>query len=214
MTSIFSPGNGSRRKRMPSRGVIAGILLAAGASRRFGSPKLLQPLAGGTPMAIASARALMGGTDRLIAVIRPEDKALARLFADHDVPVLPCPESSQGMGRSIACGVRASAEPDAWIIALADMPFIQKGTIRGVAELLRDGAVLAAPLYAGRRGHPVGFSRSLGSSLCKLEGDEGARSIVAQHLDGLRLYPCSDPGVHRDIDTPEDLASCESLGMR
>ena len=199
---------------MPSRGVIAGVLLAAGASRRFGSPKLLQPLAGGTPMALASARALRGGTDRLIAVIRPEDEALARLFADHDVPVLPCPESSQGMGRSIACGVRASAEADAWIIALADMPFIQKGTIQGVAELLRDGAVLAAPLYAGRRGHPVGFSRSLGSSLCKLEGDEGAQGIVAQHLDGLRLYPCSDSGVHRDIDTPEDLASCESLGMR
>ncbi|WP_123104015.1 nucleotidyltransferase family protein [Acidithiobacillus sulfuriphilus] len=199
---------------MPSRGVIAGVLLAAGASRRFGSPKLLQPLAGGTPMALASAHALMGGTDRLIAVIRPEDEALARLFADHDVPVLPCPESSQGMGRSIVCGVRASAEADAWIIALADMPFIQKGTIQGVAELLRDGAVLAAPLYAGRQGHPVGFSRSLGSSLCKLEGDEGARGIVAQHLDGLRLYPCSDSGVHRDIDTPEDLASCESLGMR
>ncbi len=165
-------------------------------------------------MALASAHALMGGTDRLIAVIRPEDKALARLFADHDVPMLPCPEASQGMGRSIACGVRASAEADAWIIALADMPFIQKGTIRGVAELLRDGAVLAAPLYAGRRGHPVGFSQSLGSPLRKLEGDEGARGIVAQHLDRLRLYPCSDPGVHWDIDTPEDLASCESLGMR
>ncbi|MHB1478212.1 MAG: nucleotidyltransferase family protein [Acidithiobacillus ferrooxidans] len=198
---------------MPDRYMIAGILLAAGASRRFGFSKLLQPLADGTPMALASARALREGTDRLIAVIRSEDKALARLFADHGVHVLPCPESSQGMGRSIACGVRASAEADAWIIALADMPFIQKGTIQGVAELLRDGAVLAAPFYAGRRGHPVGFSRSLGSSLCKLEGDEGARSIVARHLDELRLYPCADPGVHGDIDTPEDLASCESAGM-
>jgi molybdenum cofactor cytidylyltransferase len=200
-------------KFMPGRYVIAGILLAAGASRRFGSPKLLQPLAGGTPMALASARALMGSVDRVIAVIRPEDKALARLFADHGVPVLPCPESSQGMGRSIACGVRASAEADAWIIALADMPFIQKGTIQGVAELLRNGAVLAAPLYGGRRGHPVGFSRSFGIALCGLKGDEGARSIVARHLDELRLYPCANPGVHRDIDTPKDLAFCESAGM-
>ena len=198
---------------MPGRYVVAGILLAAGASRRFGSPKLLQPLAGGTPMALASARALMGNVDRVIAVIRPRDRALARLFADHDVPVLPCPESSQGMGRSIACGVRASADADAWIIALADMPFIQKGTIQGVAELLRNGAVLAAPLYGGRRGHPVGFSRSFGIALCGLKGDEGARSIVARHLDELRRYPCADPGVHGAIDTPEDLAFCESAGM-
>ncbi|WP_414041438.1 NTP transferase domain-containing protein [Acidithiobacillus sp. M4-SHS-6] len=197
---------------MSGRGVIAGVLLAAGASRRFGAAKLLHPLADGTPMALASARALMGGVDWMIAVIRPEDEALARLFADHDVPVLPCPESAQGMGRSIACGVRASAEADAWIIALADMPFIQKGTIHGVAELLRDGALVAAPLYAGRQGHPVGFSRSLGSALGKLEGDAGARDIVARHLDELRLYPCSDPGVHRDIDTPADLACYEPCG--
>ncbi|MHB1579701.1 MAG: nucleotidyltransferase family protein, partial [Acidithiobacillus ferrooxidans] len=92
---------------MPDRYMIAGILLAAGASRRFGFSKLLQPLADGTPMALASARALREGTDRLIAVIRSEDKALARLFADHGVHVLPCPESSQGMGRSIAFGVLA-----------------------------------------------------------------------------------------------------------
>ena len=115
------------------------------------------------------------------------------------------------MGRSIACGVQASAEADAWIIALADMPFIRKSTIHGVAGLLCDGAMLAAPLYAGRLGHPVGFSRSLGIALCGLKGDEGGRSIVAQHLNGLRLCPCSDPGIHWDIDTPEDMILCESL---
>ncbi|MCL4525042.1 MAG: nucleotidyltransferase family protein [Gammaproteobacteria bacterium] len=198
-------------KFMPGRYVIAGILLAAGASRRFGTPKLLQPLADGTPMALACVRALTASVDRVIAVIRPDDKALAQLFANHEVPVLPCPEAPEGMGRSIACGARASADADAWIIALADMPFIRKSTILGVADLLRDGAMLAAPFYAGRRGHPVGFSRSLGIALRELKGDTGGRSIVAQHLDGLRLCPCSDPGIHWDIDTPEDLVLCESL---
>lgn len=190
---------------MRSRYAIEGILLAAGASRRFGSPKLLQPLADGTPMALACARTLMGCVDQVIVVIHPQDKALARLLAGYDVRVLPCPQAPEGMGHSIACGVRASLDADAWILALADMPFIQKNTVLGVANLLRDGAVMAAPSYAGRRGHPVGFSRPLRGALCDLAGDQGARSIVTGHLRDLRLHTCADPGIHRDIDTPGDL---------
>ncbi|MHB1531490.1 nucleotidyltransferase family protein [Acidithiobacillus sp.] len=135
---------------------------------------------------------------------------LARLFVDHGVPILPCPEASQGMGRSIACGIKASPDADGWVVALADMPFIRKNTIQGVVQLLRDGALLAAPFCEGRRGHPVGFSKPLGPALAILDGDGGARTIIAQNRNHLRYYPCSDAAIHCDIDIPIDLLSWES----
>ncbi len=190
--------------------IIVGILLAAGASRRFGAPKLLQTLAGGIPVALAAARALQSGTDECVAVVRPEDEQLARLFVEHRVPVVSCPSAAGGMGYSIACGIRRHRTAHGWIIALADMPFVRQKTIAGVADLLRNGASLAAPVHGGRIGQPVGFGQPFGEALCGLQGDHGARGILESHREALCLYPCDDPGIHWDIDTPADLLRHDS----
>jgi molybdenum cofactor cytidylyltransferase len=67
------------------------------------------------------------------------------------------------------------------------------------------GAVAAAPVHAGRRGHPVLFSAELIPALKSLSGDEGARSVRAGLGDRLALVPADDPGVLIDVDRPEDL---------
>jgi len=97
--------------------------------------------------------------------------------------------------------------PDArgWVVALADMPGIQVETLRQVAAALHDGALIAAPHFHGRRGHPVGFSAKLGDALMMLQGDQGAKSVLRTHAQSLTRIDCEDPGILWDIDHPEDL---------
>lgn len=185
--------------------MIAGILLAAGAARRFGGRKLLQPLADGTPIGLRSAASLVAAVDRALAVVAPDDAALADLLAPTGVGICPCAASHAGMGASLACGVRAAADADGWIIALADMPFVRPASIRAVAAALRAGAPIAQPVHAGERGHPVGFAREFYAELAALGGDEGARRLVAREQARVVRVPVDDPGITRDIDTPADL---------
>jgi len=186
--------------------VIAGILLAAGEGRRFGGGKLLQPLADGTPLALAAADTLRrGGVERVMAVVRPDDPGLARHLEGAGAEAVPSAASERGMGASLAAGVAAAPEAEGWLIALADMPWIAPATVAAVAGAVRAGALLAAPVHGGRGGHPVGFSAALGDELRALDGDAGARGVVAGHRQRLVQVAVDDPGVLRDVDEPGDL---------
>lgn len=184
-----------------------GILLAAGQSRRFGSDKLLQPLPDGTPLALAAAANLRTALPDTVAVVARADSAVAGLLHTAGIPVVVNPGAEAGMGTSIACGVRARDSAAGWVIALADMPFIRPETIAAVAAALVDEQVIGAPLYADKRGHPVGFGAAYREALLGLDGDVGARGIVQAHADRLCLVPTDDAGVLRDIDRPADLQS-------
>ena len=185
---------------------IVGLLLAAGQGRRFGSDKLLHPLDDGTPLAVASARKLKEACPRAIAVLRPEQTTLAALLIAEGLEVVICPEASAGMGHSLAAGVAASLEAAGWLVALADMPFVQVATLRSVADALNAGAALAAPFHNGQRGHPVAFAARWRDQLLALTGDEGARAVVGNNRGLLSRIDTADAGVLRDVDTPQDLA--------
>lgn len=185
---------------------IAGLLLAAGYGRRFGADKLLHPLADGTPLAVASARALRAACPRVLAVLRPEQDVLAGLLAAEGLEVVLCPEARGGMGHSLSAGVAASPDAAGWLVALADMPFIRPATLSRVAATLVAGAPLAAAACAGQRGHPVGFAARWRSELLALSGDEGARTLLRAQGHLLQLIETDDPGVLRDVDRPTDLA--------
>lgn len=185
---------------------VVGLLLAAGRGRRFGRNKLLHHLPDGTPMAVVAARNLRPACDRLIAVLRPVDDGLAELLAVEGYELVICHEADAGMGHSLAAGVMASAEASAWIVALADMPYVRPASHQVVANRLRAGASLAATECCGHRGHPVGFAAKWRDVLAGLTGDQGGRTILKAHLDELCVCAVDDPGVLRDIDRPEDMA--------
>jgi molybdenum cofactor cytidylyltransferase len=186
----------------------AGILLAAGLGARFGAHKLFVPLADGTPLAVGAARPLrLAMTDEVFAVVRPGDNVLSALLIAEGLRVVECPQAEQGMAHSLAAGIAAAPDVEGWVIALADMPYIKVPTIARIAQALSAGAVLAAPFHQDRRGHPVGFSVALRAELAALQGDVGAREILARHARVLTRIDVDDPGILLDVDTPADLAS-------
>lgn len=189
---------------------VVGILLAAGFSRRFGSPdKLLQRLPDGRPIALASAEHLIQAVPNSIAVVRKENKALATLLGDAGLQLIFCSKREQEMADSLTAAVRYSSNlqmaKNGFVIALADMPYIKPETIRAVANKVVDGASIVIPTFQSQRGHPVAFSEKFRQELQNLQGDEGARSIIKRYADELDLLPTDDAGILADIDTPADL---------
>lgn len=185
---------------------IVGLLLAAGSAKRFGSDKLLHPLQHGVPIAVQAARHLKSQIQRVVAVVRPESDDLAGLLRAEGCEVVVCPNADEGMGMSLAYAVRAAGPADAYLIALADMPFVRPTSIAALRDALAGGARIAAPYFRTRRGHPVGISGEFQNELEALGGDEGARKVLAAHDADVVKVPVGDPGVIRDIDQPGDLA--------
>jgi molybdenum cofactor cytidylyltransferase len=188
---------------------ICGVLLAAGRATRFGGDKLLAALPnagdGAVPVGVAAYRALRAAISRTLVVVRPDDDALRGVFAQEGARVVVAHRADEGIGASLAAGVAAVTHPSAYVIALADMPWIESATISRVVQALANGASVVAPVYRGERGHPVGFASGHRAALLKLRGDEGARALLAAHREALTLIDVDDPGILRDIDTPDDL---------
>lgn len=188
----------------------AAILLAAGASRRFGANKLMHVL-DGAPIALRAARAFVEAFPDALAVTRAGSPVKA-LLEGAGLTVVECERADEGMGASLAAGVAATRDAPGWVVALADMPFIRPESHRKVAAALAGGAALAAASHRGERGHPVGIGARFRDELLALEGDAGARHIVRAHPDLMTLVDCDDPGVLADIDTPGDLADPSRQG--
>jgi len=113
--------------------------------------------------------------------------------------------AERGMGASLAHGVAQARGADGWVVALADMPRIPPDTVKSVITALQHGALIAAPVYKGERGHPVGFGAALRDELIALDGDQGARALLERHRDSVQLIDCEDPGILLDIDRKSDL---------
>lgn len=187
-------------------GEIVGILLAAGCGHRFGGDKLEYVLPDGRPIAVAAADSLRPACDRLIAVLRPGAERLGKLLSAARCETVICDEADLGMGHSLATAIRATPNASAWIVSLADMPFVATSSHQAIAACLRNGASLAVPEFQGKRGHPVGFSGRWFTPLSNLTGDQGGRSILQAHETEITLCPVDDSGVLRDIDKLSDLA--------
>ncbi|WP_211473715.1 NTP transferase domain-containing protein [Collimonas humicola] len=192
-------------------GQIVGLLLAAGRGRRFDPTgirsKLLQklPTADGRTV-LASAAARLAAALPICIVLRPDVPEQIAQIAEY--PWVQCANADDGMAASLAYGVQRTADAAGWIIALADMPYVETSTIQALAAALRRGADIAAPVFEGRRGNPVGFSRLHLPRLLALRGDQGARSLL-QSFPVLEVA-LDDPGIHQDIDTVADIRQSSS----
>ncbi len=193
------------------------IVPAAGRGDRFRSAggaghKLAQPFDGAITVLECTLRAALASQLPCLVVTTAELAPLAaRQLARRDVLVLSPGEAARGMGYSIAAGVAERSASPGWLVLPADMPQVQPASVQAVAAALSQQIVVFAQ-HRGRRGHPVGFAAELYSELVQLDGDDGARRVVARYpAVGLEL---DDAGVLLDLDTPADLAAMATMASR
>ena len=185
-----------------------GILLAAGQGKRFDASgrlnKLLQPLPSDLTVAGSSAINMLSVLPATIAVVSPNTESLAAVLKSAGCELTVCFDAQNGLANSLVHALQHSS-PDCsgWVIALADMPFVQPDTMAVIVQTLNSGAGIVVPTFLGKRGNPVGFSRQYLPQLLALTGDQGARSL-------LKAFPVTevavnDAGILKDIDVPADL---------
>lgn len=193
------------------------VVLAAGAGSRFrtgaatAAHKLAQPFAASTVLGCTLAQVVKSGLPRVVVTTSALHAAAVAAVGERDVLVLPEVGSTDvplGMGLSIAAGVAAGADAPGWLMLPGDMPLLHAASLRAVAAALHRHAVVHAA-HGGRRGHPVGFRAELYGELVALEGDEGARGVLARHA--AHAVEVDDPGVLLDIDTEDELDSLRAL---
>ncbi|AWL04815.1 NTP transferase domain-containing protein [Massilia oculi] len=190
---------------------LTGILLAAGRGRRFDPAgihnKLLQRLPGGELVVAASARTLLAVFARVVAVVPPDDGGVGDVLRQLGCEVTVCPDADGGMGLSLAHAIRHSLngqlDGQGWLVALGDMPFVAPSTLHALDAAIGEGAAIAAPLFEGRRGNPVAFGARRRDDLLALDGDQGARRLLAS--SPVTTIDVLDTGILRDIDSPSDL---------
>ncbi len=198
-------------------GRVVALCLAAGASRRMGSPKQLLAWDGETVLQRSLRALLMSDIEDLILVLGANFVEVAQSVRSWPAP---CPLTivnnkrwEEGMASSLVCGLRQLLSGDkqglqSWsgvMIALGDMPFLESASINKLIVAHRESGPqsIVIPLYGGRRGHPVIFGRAYADELMHLKGDRGASSVVRDHLDRV-VQVDGDNANLTDIDTPEE----------
>jgi molybdenum cofactor cytidylyltransferase len=181
------------------------VVLAAGASTRFGSAKQLVRVGGRPLLHTAVTRAAEVVGNALVVVLGSGASELAPLLKHSSGSIVVNQEWREGLASSIRAGVaRLPTHCGGVLLLLADQAAVTADDLRRLAgSWRRQPEHIAAALYSGTVGAPVIFPRSCFRELAELRGDVGARPLLRRNADRMVRVPM--PSAAIDIDTPEDL---------
>lgn len=185
---------------------VAGLVLAAGAGRRFGMPKALVRHQGRLLVERAVEVAVAAGCAPVVVVLGAAAADIRAVAELGGAVVVDNPDWETGMGSSLRAGLAALAatDADAAVVLLVDMPGVTAAAVRRVASLAGADALVMAG-YGERRGHPVLFGHSHWSGIADAAvGDVGARPYLRRHVAEVQVVPCCDVADDGDIDAPAD----------
>jgi molybdenum cofactor cytidylyltransferase len=188
---------------------VAAVVLAAGRSTRMGAENKLLAGIGGRPMVRRVAEAALASRARpVLAVTGHMAAEVGTALAGLDVMLVPNPDYASGLASSLKAGIRAvPADCAGAVILLGDMPLIYPGQINALLQAFAGTPdAIVVPVHEGRQGNPVIWPRRLFSELLQLDGDAGAKRLIAMHGDEVREIDLTSDAIFADVDTPDALA--------
>jgi len=202
-----------REAPQPDGRRVAAIVLAAGRSTRMGGPnKLMAEIKGKPLVRIAAEEALASRADPVIVVTGHERERVEAALAGLDVRCVHNPDFAQGLSTSLRAGIAAvPPQADGVIVCLGDMPQVRAKLIGRLIAAFdpAGGGLIVVPTIGGKRGNPVVWSRRFFPELVALEGDVGARHVIANYGEAVVEIP-AETAVLVDVDTPEALSAVKA----
>ena len=198
------------------RGLVSGVVLAAGSARRMNAQKLLLEV-GGRPLVrtVAEEAAAAGLAEILVVASAASARLLTDALAGLDLRIVENPRALEGMGTSVAAGAaEVSDDKDALLLLQGDQPLVARSMLRRLIEAWQP---TRPPFVASRYDDlvttPVLFDAGVFPELRELAGDRGARSVLDRHKDRGRIvgFPAWRGA---DVDTPEDYRRVRELYLR
>jgi len=157
---------------------------------------------------IATEQALASKASEVIVVTGHQAALVEQALAGLKVKFVRNPDFAGGLASSVKSGIAAvSKDADGAVICLGDMPLIDANLIDRLVDAFDPdrGNLIVVPVAEGRRGNPVLWSRRFFSELLTLDGDIGARHLIAKHAEAVAEVPVDGESAFLDIDTPQAL---------
>ena len=190
---------------MKNAGITA-VVLAAGDSTRMGSQKLLLPYGGSTVIRHIAETLLETEIDRIVVVVGRDGPKIRKALDGLDIVIRENPDPDLGMLSSVRIGIREAIEnKNDVMIFLGDQPFLDISFIQGLLLQFRSGSsVILAPVFQGRRGHPLVIGARYHDKILSRYDDVGLRGLLHEHADEIEEFRADDAWVLEDMDYPED----------
>ena len=183
---------------------VAAVVLAAGMSRRMGTPKQMLRMGDETILERTLKNVRASKVSEIVLVLGHAADEVQKTIATEGLKVVVNPDYQQGMGTSLRFGL-AAVDADAALIVLADQPWISSNTFNRLIECHQERKPqIIVPTYRGFRGNPVLLDRSVFHEMQALKGDVGCRAIFGDHVGNILKLPVDDPGILMDIDSHDD----------
>lgn len=187
--------------------MISAVILAAGASKRMGQPKMLLPWGSSTVLGQVISAFREGGLEDILVVTGGMHEAVEQIVGQYGARSVFNPDFARGeMLSSLQLGLTAQRpQTRATVIGLGDQPQTGAGTVRLICKFFREReSRLIVPSYQRRRGHPWLVGRSLWKALLAMKSPQTPRDFLNEHADEIAYVEVDTPTILADLDTPED----------
>lgn len=182
------------------------VILAAGESKRMGTPKMLLPFNGSTMIRNVIQNVSESDISKIMVVLGAHKEKISMEI--EKLPVRTCfnDDFRQGMLTSVKCGVRNLPSGfDAVLVFQGDQPLIRPATINKIINsYTSSNKSLAIPVYKNRRGHPLLVDKKYTIDIEKISPDKGLNTLAEQYSHDVLEVETDDPGILRDFDTYEE----------